>query len=297
MFTQTIPLLFAGGACCVAVLVDLVVVFPGVGVAAGAAAGVVAAGALEALLAAGAGAAELAGAELSLAAVVDFFDFDDFLGDAVLSAPPAVAVSAVSVFFDFVDFLLDAVPLSAVAVSALSDFFDLDLVDFLVVELSPVAVALSAVSLFFDLVDFLEEVVSLAVDESAVSAFFDFDDFLLFEALSVVLLSSVVVLFFFFFDLVVVSLWSDDCVSCAFAIRTETLEPHSSSAAARAQLTDLREMNIVLTSFRPDELTPPSDTRHITVLSGGEQEARRRLAGLSQWFRESSKTNPGLSSM
>jgi hypothetical protein len=104
----------------------------------------------------------------------------------------------------------------AAAVSAVSAFFDLD--DFLLLEASaleaPVLVSVE-VAVFLDLEGFDVEL-SAAVEESEASAFLLFDDFLVPEAeVSVAEVSSLVVLFFFFFDfvvLVLVSLWSFDCV-------------------------------------------------------------------------------------
>jgi hypothetical protein len=140
------PLLFAGGVCCVACVlagveaagVDAgvaagVVVF-GAGAGAGAAAGAVAVVVLAAGAAAGAEVFVAAGVVVS-AEAVDFFDRDFLVvvveaspEAAVVAAPPEAELSAVSVFLDLDDFFvveavesLEAVPEEAVA--SVSDFF------------------------------------------------------------------------------------------------------------------------------------------------------------------------------
>lgn len=248
VFTQTMPLLFAGGVCGVAVVLAgvvaagvalLVVVLVGVVV--------VVLDAPAAVLAVDAGA-------LFVGAV----DFDAGVVDvAVVPADDEVSAALVD-FLDLVDFL---VPESAVVVvedvlavdlslpvpveaSAVSAFFDLE--DFLAEE-SLLAVAVA--SLVFLVEDFFAEVVSLVAEDSAVPAFFDLEDFFVLE-LSVDV-SSVVGLFLL---LLVVLLWSLDWASWALeAARSEMLPATSNRAVTTASTRGWREPFMVRSSFYPEQ--------------------------------------------
>jgi hypothetical protein len=282
VFTQTMPLLLAGGVCCAAVAAAGFDEVVEAGVAAGAAAGA------DAGFAAGALAGAAAGAGADALDALDFSDFEDFFEGvvAVGSEPPGVgeAVSAVSAFLLFLDLLgLDVSAEAAVLVSAASvDFFDLEVLpveasaaaeesaasdffdfeDFLELDASAVAEE-SGASDFFDFDDFFDPALSDAAEESAVSAFLLFADFLL--EVSELELSSVVALFFFFFALVVLlSLWSLDCVDCdvwAAAGRTVTLPAASKNAASNARYQVMRVRFIKLNSFRAPRFIPPFSTR------------------------------------
>ena len=219
MFTQTIPLLFAGGACCAALAFGAAAgALSAAGV--GAAAGLLAAAGAVGLLAAGAAAGLLAGA--ALAAGVE-----------------AVALSAAAVF-------LDLLFLVGVAASALAAGLD---------EASAVA-ALLAVVLSFASADllFLVELflavvaASLGAAAPALSAVFAFDlllDLVDFEASAVppVLLdaASVLAVFFLVFFLVEVevSVWSVEVDPACCAARVAVLPQISNSAANNDRNTPL----------------------------------------------------------
>ena len=170
------PLLLAGGVCCVAAFVGA-----GAGLAAGALAGAaVAPGGVEA---AGALEADAGGDFLDLvdlavdeslvlaeeSAVADLPDLEVFF--EVPASAAAVPESDVSAFLDLEDFLAEEVSAEAEE-SAVSDFWDLE--DFFAEELSAVAWSVEAVDFFFE-EDFEEVEESLADESSVVFFFLDFD--------------------------------------------------------------------------------------------------------------------------
>jgi hypothetical protein len=270
VFTQTMPLLFAGGVCGAAVVLAgvvvagaalLVVVLVGVVVVvldAPAAVLAVDAGALfVGVVDFDAGVVDVAvvpaGAELS-AVLVDFLDLVDFL---VPPESPVVVVEDVLT----VDLSLP-VPVEAFAVSV---FFDLE--DFLAEE-SLLAVAVA--SLVFLVEDFfaeaVSEAVSLVAEDSAVPAFFDLEDFFVLE-LSVDV-SSVAGLLLLLF---VVLLWSLDWASWALeAARSEMLPATSNRAVTTASTRDWREPFMVRRSFYPEQFRLVV-TAVVDVFWGGKQ--------------------------
>jgi len=270
VLTQTMPLLAAGGACCVAEgLAEAAGVAAGAGVGAVDGGGVVvlAAGAGDGVAAGAAGVVEATGAELS---AVVFLDLEDFLAEEVSAA--AVEESAVSVFLEAEVFLLDEESVAA-EVSAVSGFLDLE--DFLEEEVSAAAVAESAVAVFLDfaealleaevsaelspasdfllLEDFFAEVEELSADWSP-SEFLDLEDVDFDEVDEPVEASSVV--FFFLLDFFVVSvwLWSEDCDVCEMAAALSARLPANRNRAGKtAKNGALRRRRVILgCSFRPD---------------------------------------------
>ena len=309
VFTQTIPLLLAGGVCCAVGAWEGVLA--ALGVAAGAAAELLAGAAGAALvcvLLAGAGAA--AGAALDAGVLVSDFFVRAFLvvlaelAESAAAVVPAAGVelSAVAAFFD----LLLEFPLEALALP------DPDLSD---PELSAASAFLEALFLSADLllsVELAESVpavlfldfdldalaLSAAVELSAVSVLLLLDLVLLplLAAESVPLCAeSLAVVFFlllFFLAVVELSAWScepDEPACCALVLAAA----HKSSQAARtARIAPLRDL--IFRSFRffgvcgqtyssgTGQKQPPKGPHPIELLQSASRKAEGHLA-LIRW--------------
>lgn len=205
VFTQTIPALFAGGACWVAVGFEAgavaaeLLLDTGVAAGAGLLAGTVEAAGLAAGVGLLAGAVEAAGVGAAAAVEADSVDLDFFerlfFGAAVpLSADAVLLVaesSAVAVFFDFLFGLavseVDVDVAAASLLSADADFFERLFLGVEDVELSAVAFSLSAAD-FLRVLFFLERALvssaacEVAASAEAESAFFFFAVFFLVES-------------------------------------------------------------------------------------------------------------------